>query len=118
MKRVLTCTLLILLAAGCTTKSKARANAKAAFAVGRRQAMVEAQQTGIFFRGQVKSALVKWCEGLTLSRALAAAEYVGNRDPAAITITRNGVATVIDPEELLAGRVDPLVQPGDVVDLK
>jgi ABC-type uncharacterized transport system YnjBCD ATPase subunit len=45
-----------------------------------------------------------------------AADYYGAKDPGQLLIVHNGVATRLDPKQLLSG-VDIPLQPGDVVQL-
>ena len=60
---------------GCTSSSKARAQADAAFRAGQEQAVrnEEARKRGITFTGPVSNSLIPWAEGLTLGQAIAAA---------------------------------------------
>ena len=57
-----------------------------------------------------------WTEGLTLAKALVAADYFGATDPGQIIIVHNGIATRVEPKQLLSG-VDIPLQPGDIVQL-
>jgi hypothetical protein len=45
-----------------------------------------------------------------------AADYCGAADPAQILIVHNGIASRVEPQQLLSG-VDIPLQPGDVVQL-
>ena len=45
-----------------------------------------------------------------------AADYYGAADPGQIIIVHNGMATRVDPKQLLSG-VDIPLQPGDIVQL-
>ena|SRR5438105_7771685 len=113
------CPLLALLAAsGCVSRSKATAEAQAAFFRGQQQ--TSAQQTGsqsVYFRGDVKKSSVPWTAELTLAQALIAAEYTGLWDPHAISIIRNGEVFKVDPKRLLRGNEDPVLEPGDTVEI-
>ena len=108
---------------GCVSKSKADARARAAFMAGQQQAMVRMQQAQtqgqgpcVTINGDVRNRIVLWTEGLTLSKAVLAADYYGAKDPGQIIVVHNGVANRVDPKQLLNGTDIPL-QPGDVVQL-
>jgi hypothetical protein len=108
---------------GCVSKSKADARARAAFMAGQQQAMVRMQQAQtqgqgpcVTINGDVRNRIVLWTEGLTLSKAVLAADYYGAKDPGQIIVVHNGVANRVDPKQLLTGTDIPL-QPGDVVQL-
>ena len=111
----------VLLSSGCVSKTKADAQARAAFFVGQQQATQQLQPQGrgpiITMMGEVKNKLLPWTIGLTLSEAIVAAEYYGARDPIEILIIRNGEQIQIDPKRLLSGEDIPL-QPRDIVALK
>jgi hypothetical protein len=119
-------TLLIAVAlGGCVTKSKANAQARAAFLAGQQEAMARMQQPqtqtqtqgrepSVTLNGEVRNRVVPWTAGLTLAKALLAADYYGTTDPDQIMIVHNGMATRVDPKMLLTG-VDIPLQPGDVV---
>jgi hypothetical protein len=109
--------------AGCVTKSKANAQARAAYLAGQQQAiarMQQAQTAGqgpcVTVNGEVRNHIVPWTQGMTLAKAVVAAEYIGTTDPGQIMIVHNGIATRLDPKQLLSG-VDVLLQPGDIVQL-
>ncbi len=109
--------------AGCVTKSAAKARARNAFLAGQQEAMMRMQQMqsqaqgpGVTVNGDVQTHFVPWTEGMTLAKALLAADYIGTADPAQIIIVHNGVANRIDPAMVLAGKDIPL-QPGDTVQL-
>ena len=118
--------ILMLLAAplsGCVTKSKANAQARAAFMAGQQQAMIRMQQAQtegqgpcVTVNGEVRNHVVPWTQGLTLAKAVVAADYCGTADPGQILIVHNGIATRLDPKQLLTG-VDIPLQPGDIVQL-
>ena len=108
---------------GCVSKSKANAQARAAYAAGQQQAAMRMQQAqiqsqgpSVTINGDVRNHLVPWAEGLTLTKALVAAEYSGATDPAQIIIVRGGMATRLNPRDLFSG-VDYPLQPGDIVQL-
>jgi len=108
---------------GCVTKSKANAQARAAYLAGQQQAMTRIQQTQtqgqgpcVTVNGEVRNRVVPWTQGMTLAKAVLAADYYGAADPGQIIIVHNGMATRVDPKQLLSG-VDIPLQPGDVVQL-
>ena len=106
---------------GCVTKSKAEAQARAAYLAGQREAtarmqqmQAQAQGPSITVNGEVRNHIVPWTEGMTLAKALVAADYLGTADPGQIIIVHNGIGNRVDPKELLSG-VDVPLQPGDIV---
>jgi hypothetical protein len=108
---------------GCVTKSKANAQARAAFIAGQQQAWARMQQAqaqgqgpSVTINGQVRNSIVPWATGLTLAKALVVADYYGTAEPGQIIIVHNGIATRVDPKQLLTG-VDIPLQPGDIVQL-
>ena len=118
--------MLVLLAvafAGCVSKSKANAQARKAYIAGQQETMMRMQQMQtqgqgpcVTINGEVRNHVVPWTEGLTLAKALVAADYLGAADPAQIIILHNGVGKRVEPKQLLSG-VDIPLQPGDVVHL-
>jgi hypothetical protein len=111
--------LLALVAAGCVTKSQARAEAQAAYLAGQNDALAKmaGQGQGIVIVGPVEHPNVPWVEGLTLSQAIATANYTGFHNPKAITITRQGEQATVNPKVLLNGQVVPL-EPGDTITIR
>jgi hypothetical protein len=112
-------TLVAVALGGCVSKSKANAQARAAFMAGQQQAiarMQQAQGPSVTVNGEVRNHVVPWTEGLTLAQAVLAADYCGAKDPGQIIIVHNGIGTRVDPKELLSG-VDVPLQPGDIVQL-
>jgi hypothetical protein len=107
--------LLALVAAGCVTRSQANAQAREAYLAGQKAAFASiAQGQGVVIVGPVQYPNIPWVEGLTLSQAIATANYTGHRNPKGITITRQGEQAVIKPKDLLNGHVVPL-EPGDTI---
>jgi hypothetical protein len=107
---------------GCTTKTKAKAQAQAAFLAGQQQVLERMQRTQnqaprVTIIGPVRNGIVPWNQEMTLAKALLAADYIGTSDPTNIIIVHNGIATQVDPKQLLNGQDLPL-QAGDVVHLK
>jgi hypothetical protein len=105
---------------GCVSKSKAKLNAQAAYLEGQQKVLAEqaAQQTSVWFRGDIRNPRVAWIEGLTLSQALLTAQYTWNSDPRLITVTRNGEVYQVSAKLLLRGEDDPLLEPGDIVEVR
>jgi hypothetical protein len=111
--------LLALVAAGCVTRSQARAQAQAAYLAGQQAAFASMAGQGqvVVITGPVQHPNVPWVEGLTLSQAIATANYTSHRNPKAITITRQGEEISVNPRDLLSGHVVPL-QPGDTITIR
>jgi len=112
------------LVAGCTTQSKARAQARAegqkAYLQGQSDAqkqLMAQQQNSVTVLGPVQNNTVPWVAGLTLTQAIVTATYLGPNDPTQITLTRQREDAVIDPHVLFNGVQIPL-EPGDVITLK
>jgi hypothetical protein len=108
---------------GCVTKSKARAQAREAFVAGQQEALArmlqaqsQAQGPTVMVNGQVRNRVVPWTEGLTLTKALVAADYYGATNPGQIIIVRNGIGRRYDPKLVLSGADVPL-EAGDTVQL-
>lgn len=135
MCKVVSCLMLfVLLLAGCTTKSKAQAQAKSAYLAGQLQALQRAQQqqqmppasqpiapassNTVSIVGDVANPVLVWSEGLTLVRAIVAADYRSPQDPSVIFIVRKGQTFKVNPRQLINGLIDPVLEPGDVVELR
>lgn len=114
-------------AGGCVTKARAKAQADAAYAAGQRDAMMRVQQSQpqtqaqtqpqtppVKVEGPVRNSIVPWTSGLTLGRAIVAAQYQGVGDPSEIFVIRSGLAHRIDIRGLFNGD-DPPLEPGDIV---
>jgi hypothetical protein len=107
------------ISAGCVSKSKAKAEAQAAYFAGQQQAimrMSQPHQPVVTFIGPVRSPTVIWTQDLTLAKAIVAAGYDAKADPKQIMIVRNGQAMPVDPRKLLEGEDIPLVA-GDLVQI-
>jgi len=104
---------------GCVTRSQANAQARAAYLAGQNDALAKMAGLGqgIVIIGPVEHSNVPWVEGLTLSQAIATANYTGRHNPKAITITRQGEQASINPKDLLNGHVVPL-EPGDTITIR
>jgi hypothetical protein len=119
---IICCSLLILAtaASGCTTHSKAKADAQTAYLAGQRDAlasMVRAQSTSIVVIGPVQNREIPWTDGLTLAQAIVAANYSAPGSPKEIILLRRGESASIDPTDLLGGHDVPL-EPGDTITLR
>ena len=109
-----------LLLTGCASKSSAKKREQQAFLMGQQQgiaAQSAAQQPFVSFRGAVRHARVPWTENMTLTQALAAAEYTGTLDPRTIKVIRQGQVHFVNPKALLRGQDDPELLPGDIVEV-
>jgi hypothetical protein len=103
---------------GCVTKSQANAQVQAAYLAGQQAAFASiAQGQGVVIVGPVQYPNIPWVEGLTLSQAIATANYTGRHNPKEITITRQGEQASINPKDLLNGHVVPL-EPGDTITIR
>lgn len=111
--------LLALLATGCTSRSKARMQAQNAYLAGQNAALQQqlAQYNGVTLIGAVQNPKVPWVAGLTLAQAIATAHYIGEQEPRAVIITRQGDSGVLDASVLTNGPDIPL-EVGDVVELR
>lgn len=112
--------LVALAVSGCVSKSKSRLDAERAYMEGQQRVLAEqsAQQPVVWFRGDIRNPRVPWTEGLSLAQALLAAQYTWNWDPRFITVTRNGETHPINPKRLLRGEEDPVLEPGDVIEIR
>ena len=75
------------------------------------------QEPAVFFRGMVRNPRVLWTEDLTLAQALLDAEWTGALEPTKIRITRQGRNHDVDVRRLLRGVENPLLEPGDVIEV-
>ena len=106
--------MLVCALAGCTTRSKAKQQSRAAYTAGQQQAERMLQsRTSVTVMGPVRTPLIPWTEDLTLAKALVIANYYARGTPQEIIVVRNGQAQRIDPAQLLAGNDIPL-QAGDL----
>jgi hypothetical protein len=109
--------------AGCVSKSKADAQARKAYIAGQQETMVRMQQAQaegqgpcVTVNGEVRNRVVPWTQGMTLAKAIMAADYYGAADPGQIIVVHNGIARRIELQQLMSG-VDVPLQPGDIVQL-
>lgn len=118
--------LLLSLAAGCTTKSRARQQAHEAFMAGQMRGMERMQtrqipppaaRNTVTILGPVKYPALRWTPDLTLVKTIVAAEYIPAGEPGQIIITRGNQQIPISPAQLLSGDDVPIFS-GDVVELR
>lgn len=120
MKLFVIILLFALAVGGCTTRSNANAQAQAAFQAGRIAELEQQQQSqtpSVTIIGPVQNKQVPWVTGLTLTQAIATANYLDSRAPKQIIITREGESATLDAKVLLNGVVIPL-EAGDAIELK
>jgi hypothetical protein len=106
MKGIACLLILLALTGGCTTKGKSKEQARKAYLAGqaRGRSQMEPQMAYVYVMGNVTNHSVPWTEELTLARALITAGYLGAGNPTEIVVVRNGLATNIDPIQLLRGQ--------------
>ena len=71
----------------------------------------------VWLKGPVRNPRVPWTEDLTLAQALLVAEYTGLNNPFKIDVIRQGKRYSINVGRLLRGLENPLMEPGDVVEI-
>jgi len=98
---------LALAAGGCTSESKARAQAQAAFLAGQNAALRQQQQEpGVAIIGPVQNPQVPWVAGLTLAQAIATAmKATGVRR--IVVVSAAPIGTVPSPARPNPPRHDP-----------
>jgi hypothetical protein len=111
--------LLISLAGGCASKKKHGMEGYHSMIRAQEEAMtLQLQgQPAVFFRGPVQKPIVIWRENLTLAEALLEAGYVDKFSPHSIRISRQGQNYNVNVQRLLRGSDNPLLEPGDVVEV-
>jgi len=120
--------LALLAGAGCESRAKARADAKAAFLAGQNAALQRTQSqvpstneppsgASVAIVGEVKNHVLAWSPGFTLGDAVVQADYNGATDPVSIIIRRKGADIAVDPKRLLNGEDVPL-EAGDIVQIQ
>lgn len=107
--------------AGCVSKSKAEAQARAAYLAGQQDAAARLQRNQlqgaiVTINGLVRQSVLPWTQQMTVGTALIAADYYGP-DPTQIVIMRGGRALTVEAADLLAGR-DVQLLAGDVVQIQ
>jgi hypothetical protein len=111
---------LVVALTGCTSQARAKANAQQAYVAGQQQAAAlqrEAMEPAVWFKGPVRNPRVPWTEDLTLAQALLVADYTGLSNPFKIDVIRQGKRHSINVGRLLRGTDNPLMEPGDVVEI-
>ena len=111
---------LLLLLTGCANKSELKLREENAYLRGQLEAAQKAreqEQPTVFFRGLVRQTRVPWREELTLSQALAEAQFTGTSDPTILRILRRGQVYSLDVRRLLRGLEDPVLEVNDVVEV-
>ncbi len=117
MRALIALLLLSLAVSGCVTAAKDKADARAAYLAGQKDAfatIAATQRTSIKVIGPVQTPEVPWVEGLTLAQAIATANYTASGNPKEIVLMRRGESATIDPKDLLRGHDVPL-EPGDTI---
>jgi len=118
--------LLVAGATGCASKTKAQMdalNSQKAYLAGQNDALQQqinrssSAFPSVTVLGHVQNATVPWVAGLTLTQALATANYLDSNDPVSITVTRRGNVNSIDLPTLFNGPPIPL-EPGDTVEIR
>lgn len=105
---------------GCTSQARAKANAQQAHIAGQQQAAAlqrEAMEPAVWFKGPVRNPRIPWTADLTLAQALLVADYTGFGNPFKIDVIRHGKRHSINVGRLLRGTDNPLMEPGDVVEI-
>ncbi len=110
---------LILGLTGCTTRTTARLEAQNAYLSGQNAVLrqQQAQGAGVTIKGSVQIQQVAWVAGLTLAQAVATANYLGEKAPKEIILTRQGESATLDAKILLNGPEISL-EIGDVIELR
>ncbi|MDB6122398.1 MAG: hypothetical protein JWQ71_1391 [Pedosphaera sp.] len=118
MKGIACLLILLALAAGCTTKGKSKEQARRAYLSGQQQgrAQMQPQTPFVYVMGNVANHTIPLTDDMTLARALVFAQYLGAGNPTEIVVVRNGLATNIDPTELLHGH-DVKVEANDRIEI-
>lgn len=114
--------LLLIFGTGCVSQSESTRRAQAAFfqgqAAGRQLQSLQAAGPAVAVVGPVVRHEVAWHEELTLAEALATARYTGAIRPISILIHRSGESLRVPVNRLLSGADNPLLEPGDVVEIQ
>lgn len=109
----------MLVTSGCASRSEAQMRMRMA-ELQKENAMLRQQVAelgkGVTIIGPVENSFVPWVAGLTLTQAIATANYLEPKAPKVITITRHGESAQLDATPLLNGTPVPL-EPGDVVEI-
>ena len=111
--------LLAIAAGGCTTKTRARAESKAAYNAGRARAyeqMLDTQRLVVRVEGNVRNPQIQWTDGMSLMEAIVKAECTDQHDPREIVVVRQNQRIRVDLKAFLGGE-DVLLEPGDIVEI-
>jgi hypothetical protein len=109
----------VILCGGCANEEVIRAREQAAFEAGRAQALAQQQKPTVTVIGNVAHPQIEWTEGLTLARALIAAEWRGRNDPRTIVVRRPNATFNIVTADLFRDQDEgPVLQSGDVIELR
>ncbi len=111
---------------GCVSKSKSEAKAREAFLVGQLRTYQQQQMQGpgvgqpktVTILGPVLNRVLEWREEFTLAQAIAEAEYQPVVDPRAVILIRGGERLPLNVRQILSGRVNPPLEPGDVIEIQ
>lgn len=109
-----------LLSGGCSAKKKRSGMEQYNSLIRAQQesmAVQQAKQPVVFVHGSVQRPIVAWRENLTLAETLLEAGYTSPLSPRAIRVTRQGRVYTVDVRRLLRGTDNPVLEPGDVVDV-
>ena len=114
---------LVVVMSGCASKADVKLREENAYLRGhldaaekQRQQQLQQQPT-VFFTGLVRRTRVPWREDLTLTQALAEAQFTGTSDPTVLRIQRKGQVYTVDVRRLLRGQEDPVLEGNDVVEV-
>jgi hypothetical protein len=110
---------LLLMTAGCVTKTDANARVREAYSTGRKQgAASQLNSNMIWVVGNVQNPNIPWTDDLTLAKAIIAANYLNPGDPGQIVLRREGIVPrFFSAQQLLYGFDMPL-EPGDIIELR
>lgn len=112
--------LLVLGAAGCQHRPSAREKQMAAFQAGQQRVitqMLESRRTSVRVIGNVRYPEINWSDGLTLGKAIVAAELLDRGNPRMLFIYRQSGQIPVEPQLLLRGDDVPL-EPGDTIQIQ
>jgi hypothetical protein len=119
--RLLSAVLALMTILGCKSPAKKRPGVEGYHELLRAQqqalALEQSQMPTVHFRGSVQNPLVPWREELTLAEALLDAQYTLPLAPRAIRVHRQGRTYPVDVRRLLRGTENPLLEPGDVIEV-